>query len=42
MGSFETKVKFRANELKHKLKKGVRVISSSFKKGWFKVKHIKR
>ncbi|KAM6567313.1 hypothetical protein CsatA_026441 [Cannabis sativa] len=42
MSGFEHQVKQRARELKHLLKKGVRVVSNSCKKGWFKVKHIRR
>ncbi|CAF1943325.1 hypothetical protein BRARA_G00018 [Brassica rapa] len=42
MGAFEDKVKLRAIELKHLLKKGIKVVSKSCKKGWSKVKNLKR
>jgi hypothetical protein len=42
MGEFEQQVKKRAYDLKILVKKGVRVVGDSCKKGWHKVKHIKR
>ncbi|KAG5033264.1 hypothetical protein JHK85_017246 [Glycine max] len=42
MGGFEQKMKDRAKELKVLLKKGVKIVGDSCKKGWNKVKHIKR
>lgn len=41
MGGFENRVKIRAIEVKLFFKKGVKVVSSSCKKGWWKIKHIK-
>lgn len=38
MGGFEQQVKDRARELKMLFKKGVKIV----KKGWKKVKHMKR
>lgn len=42
MGGFEKQVKERAKELKILFKKGFKVVGDSCKKGWNKVKHIKR
>lgn len=42
MGAFEDQVKMRAIELKHLLKKGVKVVGKSCKKGWSKVKNLRR
>lgn len=42
MGAFEEKVKMRAIELKRLLKKGIKVVGKSCKKGWSKVKNLKR
>ncbi|RYQ97478.1 hypothetical protein Ahy_B08g093523 [Arachis hypogaea] len=42
MGEFEEQVKERAKELKHLFQKGVKFVGDSCKKGWNKVKHIKR
>ncbi|BAT90150.1 hypothetical protein LR48_Vigan08g107000 [Vigna angularis] len=42
MAGFEQQVKDRAKELKVLLKKGVKIVGDSCKKGWNKVKHIKR
>ncbi|CAI0549756.1 unnamed protein product [Linum tenue] len=42
MGGFEKQVKERAKELQVLLKKGVKVVGESCKKGWSKVKHFKR
>ncbi|KAF8054110.1 hypothetical protein N665_1321s0010 [Sinapis alba] len=42
MGAFEEKVKIRAIELKHLLKKGIKVVGKSCKKGWSKVKNLRR
>lgn len=39
---FEHKVKERARELTILVKKGVKVVGDSCKKGWYKVKHIRR
>nr|KYP46901.1 hypothetical protein KK1_031472 [Cajanus cajan] len=42
MAGFEQQMKDRARELKVLLKKGVKIVGDSCKKGWNKVKHIKR
>ncbi|KFK40446.1 hypothetical protein AALP_AA3G374200 [Arabis alpina] len=42
MGAFEDKVKMRALELKHLFKKSIKVVERSCKKGWFKVKNMRR
>jgi len=42
MAGFEQQVKDRAKDLKVLLKKGVKIVGDSCKKGWNKVKHIKR
>nr|GMC72814.1 hypothetical protein BC332_19273 [Ipomoea batatas] len=42
MGSFEKQVKERAKELKTLFKKGVKVVGESCKKGWNKVKHLRK
>lgn len=42
MGSFEKQVKERAKELKVLFKKGVKIVGESCKKGWDKVKHIRK
>ncbi|KAK7263655.1 hypothetical protein RJT34_31249 [Clitoria ternatea] len=42
MAGFEEQVKNRARELKVLLKKGVKIVGDSCKKGWNKVKHIKQ
>ncbi|KAL3631560.1 hypothetical protein CASFOL_024544 [Castilleja foliolosa] len=42
MGGFERQVKVRAMELKHIFKKGFRVVGNSCKKGWHKIKHIRK
>ncbi|ONI17062.1 hypothetical protein PRUPE_3G135800 [Prunus persica] len=42
MAGFEHKVKERARELTILVKKGVKVVGDSCKKGWYKVKHIRR
>ncbi|KAJ8556155.1 hypothetical protein K7X08_022913 [Anisodus acutangulus] len=42
MGSLKRQVKERAHDLKNLLKKGVKIVGDSCKKGWYKVKHIRR
>ena len=42
MGSFEHKVKERAKELKILFQKGVKIVGDSCKKGWYKVKDIRK
>lgn len=42
MAGFEQQVKDRANELKVLFKKGVKIVGEYGKKGWSKVKNIKR
>jgi|UniRef100_A0A2N9HF73 hypothetical protein len=42
MAGFEQQVKERAKELKIFFQKGVKVVGESCKKGWNKVKHIRR
>lgn len=42
MGGFEHRVKFRAKEVKRFFNKGIKSVGNSFKKGWNKVKYIKR
>ncbi|CDP19552.1 unnamed protein product [Coffea canephora] len=42
MGSFEHKVKERAKELKIIFQRGVKIVGDSCKKGWYKVKHIRK
>ncbi|CAH8262895.1 unnamed protein product [Arabidopsis lyrata] len=42
MGAFEDQVKMRALELKHLFKKGIKVVGKSCKKGWSKVKNLRR
>lgn len=42
MAGFEHQVKERAKELKIFFKKGVKIVGDSCKKGWNKVKHIRR
>ncbi|KAK4795443.1 hypothetical protein SAY86_013437 [Trapa natans] len=42
MAGFEQQVKDRAHELKVLLKKGVKIVGEYSKKGWNKVKNIKR
>lgn len=42
MAGFEDQVKERARELKSLFKKGVKIVTDSCKKGWHKVKHIRR
>ncbi|KAG8642430.1 hypothetical protein MANES_12G087300v8 [Manihot esculenta] len=42
MAGFEQQVKERAKELKIFFKKGVKIVGESCKKGWNKVKHMKR
>lgn len=42
MGSFENQVKERAAELKNIFKKGAKIVGDSCKKGWYKVKHIRK
>ncbi|KAF9661763.1 hypothetical protein SADUNF_Sadunf19G0102300 [Salix dunnii] len=42
MGDFENRVKERAKELKFYLKKGVKIVGDSCKKGWYKVKNMKK
>ncbi|XP_020084819.1 uncharacterized protein LOC109707725 [Ananas comosus] len=41
MGGFEEQLKERAKELKHLVKKGVKVVGESCKKTWHKVKKIR-
>jgi hypothetical protein len=41
MGGFERQVKLRAYEIKGFFKKGVRTVSNTFRKGWYKVKRVK-
>ncbi|KAF7805925.1 hypothetical protein G2W53_038086 [Senna tora] len=42
MGGFEEQVKARAKEMKSLFKKGVKIVGDSCKKGWNKIKHLKR
>jgi hypothetical protein len=42
MGDFENKVKVRAKELTVLFKKGVKIVGESCKKGWIKVKNMKK
>ncbi|KAK4286169.1 hypothetical protein QN277_002763 [Acacia crassicarpa] len=42
MAGFEQQVKERAKELTIFFKKGVKIVGESCKKGWNKVKHMKR
>ncbi|GLT86910.1 hypothetical protein SLE2022_050200 [Rubroshorea leprosula] len=42
MAGFEHQVKERAKELKVLFKKGVKIVGDSCKKGWHKVKNIRR
>lgn len=42
MAEFEKQLKSRAKELKHMWMKGVKVVGDSCKKGWQKVKSIRR
>ncbi|KAF9670822.1 hypothetical protein SADUNF_Sadunf13G0108700 [Salix dunnii] len=42
MGDFEKQVKERAKELKVLFKKGVKIVENSCKKGWKKVKNLKK
>jgi hypothetical protein len=42
MAGFEQQVKERAKHLKFFLKKGVKIVGDSCKKGWIKVKNIRR
>ncbi|KAK7404984.1 hypothetical protein VNO78_06089 [Psophocarpus tetragonolobus] len=42
MAGFEQQMKDRAKELKVLFKKGVKIVGDSCKKGWNKVKNIKR
>ncbi|KAK4577542.1 hypothetical protein RGQ29_027888 [Quercus rubra] len=42
MAGFEHQMKERARELKIFFKKGVKIVGDSCKKGWNKVKHIRR
>lgn len=42
MGSFEGQVKLRAKEFTFFFKRGFKVVGDSCKKGWRKVKHIKK
>jgi hypothetical protein len=42
MSGFEHQVKYRAKEVQRFFKKGINSVGNSFKKGWHKVKHIKR
>ncbi|KAK9048273.1 hypothetical protein SSX86_032764 [Deinandra increscens subsp. villosa] len=42
MGSFQNQVKERAEELKNIVKKGAKIVGDSCKKGWHKVKHIRK
>uniref|UniRef100_A0A6N2LLN4 Uncharacterized protein n=1 Tax=Salix viminalis TaxID=40686 RepID=A0A6N2LLN4_SALVM len=42
MGDFEKQVKERAKELKVLFKKGVKIVEKSCKKGWKKVKNLKK
>lgn len=42
MGAFEDQVKMRATELKHLFKKSIKVVGKSCKKGWSKVKNLRR
>ncbi|KAJ6291416.1 hypothetical protein OIU76_023481 [Salix suchowensis] len=42
MGDFENRVKERAKELKFYFKKGVKIVGDSCKKGWYKVKNMKK
>nr|TKR86040.1 uncharacterized protein D5086_0000241950 [Populus alba] len=42
MGDFENKVKVRAKELTVFFKKGVKIVGESCKKGWIKVKNMKK
>ncbi|KAL0733470.1 hypothetical protein Bca4012_009680 [Brassica carinata] len=42
MGAFEDQVKMRAKELKHLFKKSIKVVGKSCKKGWSKVKNLRR
>ncbi|OMP07382.1 hypothetical protein COLO4_07391 [Corchorus olitorius] len=42
MAGFEQQVKERAKELKVFFKKSVKIVGDSCKKGWYKVKHIRK
>ncbi|KAF9672602.1 hypothetical protein SADUNF_Sadunf11G0059500 [Salix dunnii] len=42
MGDFERPLKERGKELKVLFKKGVKIVENSCKKGWKKVKHLKK
>ncbi|KAF8043294.1 hypothetical protein BT93_A1587 [Corymbia citriodora subsp. variegata] len=42
MAGFEQQVKDRAKELKGLFKKGFKIVGDSCKKGWSKVKNIRR
>ncbi|KVH95919.1 hypothetical protein Ccrd_001987 [Cynara cardunculus var. scolymus] len=42
MGSFENQVKDRAEELKRIFKQGAKIVGDSCKKGWHKVKHLRK
>jgi len=42
MGGFERQVKYRAKEVERFFKKGIHTVGNSFKKGWNKIKHLKR
>ncbi|KAI3502129.1 hypothetical protein L1887_30160 [Cichorium endivia] len=42
MGSFENQVKERAEELKKIFTKGAKIVGDSCKKGWHKVKHLRK
>ena len=42
MGDFERQLKKRGKELKVLFKKGVKIVENSCKKGWKKVKHLKK
>ncbi|KEH16967.1 hypothetical protein MTR_0058s0010 [Medicago truncatula] len=38
----EFEVKYRAKEVERFFKKGIHTVGNSFKKGWNKIKHLKR
>ncbi|KAL4191717.1 hypothetical protein AMTRI_Chr07g81970 [Amborella trichopoda] len=42
MADFERQVKDRAKELKTLLKKGMKVVGDSCKKGWYKVRNLRK
>ncbi|KAG9138977.1 hypothetical protein Leryth_025404 [Lithospermum erythrorhizon] len=42
MGGFENQVKERAYEIRQFFKKGVKVVAGSCKKGWYKIKNLKK